>query len=138
MRAKHDGNRAGRLALALVIGAVACGENASLIGPDNQLEVTSATDQFQFQLTALNDVTDSRSYDWENTGDQATIDISQAIASGSAVLTIRDADGTVMYDADIGADNDTTTPQGVPGTWQVDVVLTNVTGTFNFRVQKTT
>ena len=138
MNTDTNWNQPRRLALALLIGAVACGANGNPIGPDNQLEVTSATDQFQFQLTALKDVTDTRTYNWENTGAQATIDVSQAIGGGAAVLTIRDADGTVMYDSDIAADNDTTTPQGTAGTWRIEIVLTNVTGSFNFRVQKTT
>ena len=115
-----------------------CDDSSTGIGPENQLEVTNALDQFQFQLTALDDVSDRRSYDWENTGTQATIDISQAITGGSAVLTILDAAGTVMYEADIAEDSDGTTPPGVAGTWQIEVVLTRTTGTFNFRVQKTT
>ena len=95
-------------------------------------------DQFQFQLTALDKVTDRRSYDWENTGTQATIDISQAITGGSATLTIRDAEGTVLYDAEIAQENETTTPAAVSGTWEIEVVLNKSTGTFNFRVQKAT
>ena len=103
-----------------------------------QLEVTSATDQFQFQLTALDQVTDSRSYDWQNTGAKATVDVSQEITGGSAILTIRDANGDVMYQADVADDSDGSTPEGAPGIWQIEVVLTNTTGTFNFRVQKAT
>ena len=124
--------------LAVLLLVVGCDDNGTLIGPDNQLEVTNAVDQFQFQLTALQGVTDSRSYDWQNTGTQAKIDISEAITVGSAILTIRDASGSVMYQADIGDDNDSTTPEGVPGSWRIDIVLTNTTGTFNFRVQKET
>ena len=110
----------------------------SLIGPENQLEVTSATDQFQFQLTALNGVTDSRSYNWENTGTSATVDISQAITSGSAILTIRDARGTTVLRSDIADDNDTTTSVGVAGDWRIDIALTDATGTFNVIIQKVT
>lgn len=115
-----------------------CGDSPAGIGPENQLEVTNALDQFQFQLTALNDVSDRRGYDWENTGTQATIDISEAITDGSAILTILDAAGTVMYEADIAEDGDATTAVGMPGTWRIEVVLSGTTGTFNFRVQKTT
>ncbi len=122
----------------LVLLVVGCDDGGNLIGPENQLEVTSAVDQFQFQLTALQGVTDSRTYEWQNTGTQATIDISQAITAGSAILTIRDANGSVMYQADIADDSDSSTSEGVPGSWQIEVVLTNTTGTFNFRVQKTT
>jgi len=115
-----------------------CEDSSTGIGPENQLEVTNAVDQFQFQLTALEDVSDSRRYDWENTGTQATIDISEAITGGSAILTLRDAGGTVMYETDIAEDMDGTTPVGVSGTWRIEVVLARTTGTFNFRVQKTT
>lgn len=124
--------------LAVLLAGSACDDPILGIGPENQLEVTNALDQFQFQLTDLQGVTDSRSYTWQNTGTQATIDVSQAITAGSAVLTIRDADGTVMYDVDIAQGSDATTPAGVPGAWQIDVVLTETRGTFNFRVQKTT
>jgi len=125
-------------ALAGSLLVTGCGDSSTGIGPENQLEVMNAVDQFQFQLTALDDVSDRRSYNWENTGTQATIDVSEAITGGSAILTILDADGTVMYEADLADDPDGTTPAGVSGTWRVKVVLSGTTGTFNFRIQKTT
>lgn len=121
----------------LVLGA-ACDRGMRGIGPENQLEVTNAADQFQFQLTALDGVTDTRSYAWQNTGSQATIDVSPAVAGGSAMLTIKDAEGKVMYQTDIAQDSDATTPQGTPGTWRIEVYLNQTSGTFNFRVQKKT
>lgn len=122
-------------ALFLVAG---CDGGSTGIGPENQLEVTNVTDQFQFQLTALDKVTDTRAYDWENTGTQATIDVSQAITNGSAGLIIRDAEGTITYQTEIEGGMDGTTSPGVAGTWRIEVDLSRVTGTFNFRVQKTT
>ena len=124
--------------LGILLLIPGCEDSSVGIGPENQLEVTNAVDQFQFQLTALDKVTDRRTYDWENTGTQATIDISQAITGGSVILRIRDAEGTVVYDAEIAQENETTTPAAVAGTWEVEVVLRNSTGTFNFRVQKAT
>ncbi len=115
-----------------------CGDSSNGIGPENQLEVTNAQDQFQFQLTALDDVSDRRGYDWENTGTQATLDISEAITGGSATLTILDAAGTVVYDAEITENGPATTAVGLSGTWRIEVVLSKTTGTFNFRVQKAT
>lgn len=128
--------------LALVIAAAllgtGCDGGAGVIGPANELEVTNAVDQFQFQVSDLSNVTDTRRYDWQNTGTRATVDVSQAITGGSAVLIIRDADGAVMYEADIADDSDGTTPVGIAGTWTIEVTLFDASGTFNLRVQKTT
>jgi hypothetical protein len=46
--------------------------------------------------------------------------------------------GTVVYEADIADDQDGFTAEGVAGTWRIEVRLSGTTGTFNFRVQKTT
>ena len=129
--------RTGTLAALALLAATAC-DSANLIGPDNQLEVTSATDNFQFQVSALQNVSQTVDYDWEITGTRAKVDISQAITSGSAMLTITDADGAVVYEDDIAADNDGDTPPGTAGTWRISVRLVGVVGTFNFRVQKVT
>ncbi len=124
--------------MALTVLTLAACDSANVIGPDNQLEVTNATDNFQFQVSALDAVSETRNYDWENTGTQAKVDISQAITGGSAQLTISDADGNVLYDEDIAQDSDGDTPAGIPGTWRITVTLRDTTGTFNFRVQKVT
>jgi hypothetical protein len=120
----------------LVALAFAACDSSNLIGPDNQLEVNSAVDNFQFQVSTLDNVSQDLSYTWENTGTQATVDISQAITGGTALLTIRDAAGTVVHQEDIGNDNDTDTSVGVAGNWSIDVELDSATGTINFRVQK--
>jgi hypothetical protein len=125
------------LSLALVVATGACGDS-NVIGPDNQLEVTNATDNFQMQVSALDGVSQTLTYTWQNTGTQATIDISQAITSGTALLTITDADGAVVYQEDIADDSDGQSTVGVMGGWGIQVVLEGVNGTFNFRVQRTT
>ena len=122
----------------LLAFAVASGCGTNGIGPENQLEEQNAPDNFEFQVSALDNVTDTRSYTWQNSGTAATIDISQSITAGSAMLTIRDADGTVMYEEDVAQDNDTSTPDGVAGAWTIEIDMEGVTGTFNFRVQTST
>jgi len=136
MRGKH-GFRLGGFAALATMTLAGC-NGANVIGPENQLEVTNATDNFQFQVSALETVSETRTYDWENTGAQAKVDISQAITGGSAQLTISDADGTVLYDEDIAQDSDGDTPAGTPGTWRITVTLHDTVGTFNFRVQRVT
>ena len=130
------------LAGALLSGAMlcmaGCGDDQNLIGPENQLEVQNQVDQFELQLSALADVTDRRTFEWQNTGTRATLDVSEEVLGGSAILTVRDADGTVLYEADIADDHDATTPAGTAGLWMIELELTHTTGTFNFRIQKTT
>lgn len=125
------------LSLALMVAVAACGDS-NLIGPDNQLEVTNAADNFQLQVSALSRVSQTLEYTWQNGGTQATIDISQAITSGTALLTVTDASGTVVYQEDIADDVDGQTLVGVSGGWGIRVVLGEVSGTFNFRAQRTT
>jgi hypothetical protein len=134
---RPESSRTFSLVVILFAGVLtACGDNT--LGPDNQLEVTNATDNFQFQVSNMDTISQTLRYTWLNTGTQATIDISQAIASGGATLTISDADGTVVHQEDIANDNDTDTAVGVGGDWTIEVRIQNATGTFNFRVQKKT
>lgn len=125
------------LSAVLITTVAACGDS-NVIGPENELEVTSAQDNFQLQVSALDEVSQTLDYSWQNTGTQATIDISQAITSGTALLTITDAAGTVVYQEDIADDSDGQTTVGVAGAWSIRVVLDGVNGTFNFRAQRTT
>lgn len=123
--------------LALVLVLAGCSDSNG-IGPENQLEVTNALNNFQFQVSALDEVTETLTYSWQNQGTQATIDVSQAVTGGTALLTITDANGTVVYQEDIADGVDGTSSVGVAGTWTIRVALDRVTGTFNFRVQRTT
>jgi hypothetical protein len=116
---------------------VACG-GGNVIGPDNQLEVTNAPDDFQFQVSNLTDVSQTLTYTWTNTGTQATVDISQAITAGSVILTIRDQDGAFMYTDDLREDNDGDTAAGRSGIWEIEIRIEAASGTFNFRVQRKT
>jgi len=125
-------------AAILVALAVAGCDSANVIGPGNQLEVNAVVDNFQFQVSNLDNVSQDVSYSWENTGTQATVDVSQAITGGTALLTITDAAGTVVHQEDIANNNDTDTAVGVAGNWTIDVELGGATGTINFRVQRKT
>ena len=128
-----------RLATTLVVAItfLSC-DSANIIGPDNQLEVGTAANNFQFQVSNLENVTQELNYAWQNTGPQATINVSQAITAGSVMLTITDAEGTVVHQAELRQDDDTDTAVGVEGEWLIELRLEGVTGTFNFTVQRTT
>jgi hypothetical protein len=120
-------------ALALCVSA--CGDDIGL-GADNQLVVTNHTDSFQFQIANMTGVTETLSYTWENTGDQATVNIVQWLSDGSTILTIRDADGTVVLEDDIAEDDDTDSAVGVAGDWSIGLTMQSAEGAFSVSVQK--
>ena len=126
-----------RLAVcALAFVTVSCGGNGNPIGPSNQPEVANLRDNFQFQASNLSATTQTLTYSWENTGTSANVNQSGTVSSGTATLTIRTPSGEQVYNRDLSVTGTVTTSTGAPGTWQIEVRLTNVTGTLNFRVQK--
>ncbi len=69
---------------ASLAGAIllACG-GATLIGPENELQVSNDTDRFEWQASMLENVTQTLSYKWQNTATSANIDQSSSITSGN-------------------------------------------------------
>lgn len=113
---------------------LSCG--AQTLNPKFQPEISNLTDNFQFQATGMTGVTQTLSYNWTITGTQGSVNQACSITGGGATILIRDAQDTVVYTRNL-ADNGTfTTNAGVAGTWKIQVALSNVQGTVNFRVQK--
>jgi len=124
-------------ATLLVTGfLVACGDNP--LGPEGQYQVSSAADNFTLSMWYLEDAVDTRTYKWENTGPQATVYESQILSSGSVILTIRDAEGTVVHQSDVVSDFDGDTEVGVAGSWTIEVELQNANGMFDISIIKKT
>lgn len=121
-------------AIALAASLSAC-DSAGTIGPDNQLQVTNATDNFQFQVSNLDNVTETLTYTWANTGTQANVNQSCAITGGTAMVTVTQG-STQLYSGDLKNNGTFVSTAGTAGNWTVTVTLTKVTGTLNFRVQK--
>lgn len=120
----------------LAVAGVAC-SSSNVLGPENQLEVTNTTDNFQLQASALDNVSQTLSFEWTNTGTQANVDQSGAITGGSAILTIRDGAGAQVYTRSLAQTGSFQTPAGGSvGTWTITVSLSSASGTLNFRVQK--
>ena len=103
-----------------------------------QPEIVNNPDNFQFQITGVNGVTTTVSYDWQNSGTKAKANQACSITSGSATLTISDANGTVVYTGDLKNNGDYFTDTGTTGKWLIRVKLVDMRGTINFRVQKVT
>lgn len=101
-----------------------------------QPEVTNATDNFQLQATGVKNRTATLPYDWNNTGSQASVNHSTSTANGTARLIIKDAGDVTVYDKILVPSLNDTTLTGSSGTWKIRLVLSQYSGTLNFRVQK--
>jgi hypothetical protein len=123
-----------RLALAGVVVLAACGDGATAPGRDP--EIINSTDNFQYQITAIQDFSGTQVYSWQNTGATATVNQAATVAAGSATLVLRDANGVEVYNRSL-ADNGTfSSSAGAAGSWTVRVVYSGADATVNFRVDK--
>lgn len=122
-------------ALAVAFALSGCSSD-SVIGPNNQLQVTNTADDFQFQVSNLNNVTQTLTYNWSNTGDSANVNQASSLTGGSATLTIRGPTGTVLYQSGLQNNGTFHSLKGATGTWQIQVELSKSDGALNFRVQK--
>lgn len=126
----------GLIVAPALLALAACG--GQTISPRFQPEVSNVTDNFQFQVTGMTNVSQNLSYTWQNTGTIANVNQACSITKGTAQVLIRDAQGTPVYTRNL-ADNGTfVTNAGATGAWAIEVSLSGVNGTANFRVQKHT
>ena len=121
--------------VAALMVMTACSDSTAPLDPFEP-EVTNATDSFQLQATGVDRVGTTLQYSWENTGTQASIDHSTTTAGGTARLTIRDAGGSIVYEQDLAPSLNEDTSSGETGTWTITVILSEYSGTLNFRAQK--
>lgn len=120
--------------LFLVIAGVAgCGEDSSA-GKD--LQVSNQQDSFQFQVTDVKHYSHTYTYTWANSGASASVNQACSITGGAATLILRDANGASVYAQSLKSNGTFNSTAGAPGNWTVEVLLSNASGTLNFRAQK--
>jgi hypothetical protein len=125
------------VALAALALVVACGDGPT--APGIQPQITNLTDAFSYQVSAIQSFTGTYTYTWQNTGTVAKIThASDAGATGTATLTVKDAAGTQVYSGElVSSGQPLTAPAGVAGAWTVKVVYSNYSNTqVNFGVLK--
>ena len=121
------------LAVASLAFVVGCGDDP--LAPFEP-EVSNATDSFQLQATGVTGVSRTLEYTWTNTGTLANVNHSTTATRGTARLVIRAPNGTQLYSRDLAPSLNEQTTTGTAGAWTIRVMLTNFSGTLNFRVQK--
>jgi hypothetical protein len=127
------------LALAALALVAACGDGPTAPPPGIQPQITNNTDAFAYQITNLSSVTGTYDYTWQNTGTLAKVThSSNAGASGTATLTLRDAVGAQVYTGPLATSGEPlTSPAGAAGAWTITVTFTNYSNAqVNFGVLK--
>lgn len=126
------------MVLAALLVAGGCGSDPVAPLDPFEPQINSSTDNFQLQATDVQDVAATLEYSWANTGTQAVVDHSTTTSIGSASIVITDANGTEVYRHGLEPSLNAETTSGIAGTWTIRLVLTEYSGTLNFRVQKKT
>lgn len=112
----------------------ACSDSTTAPGRDP--EIINTTDNFQYQISDIQNFSGTQSYSWSNTGTMATVNQSASVASGSVSLVLLDANGVQVYSRSL-ADNGTySSSAGAAGTWSVRVTYNSADATVNFRLDK--
>ena len=120
--------------LCLTLGIAGCSDPLAPFQP----EITNAANSFQLQATNVRAVTTTRTWTWQNAGTAAVINHATTTSAGSARLLLRDAAGTVVYDAALVPSLNATSSSGVAGNWVVQLTTSAYSGTLNVRVQRAT
>jgi hypothetical protein len=121
-------------ALMLVGG---CGDDPTAPGIEPQ--ITNLSDAFSYQVSSIQSFTGTYSYTWQNTGTVAKIThASDAGATGSATLTVRDAEGAQVYSGQLATSGEPLSdPVGASGAWTITLVYSDYSNTqVNFAVLK--
>jgi len=125
-------------ALTALVWVAACGDGPT--APGIQPQITNNTDAFSYQVSSIQNFSGTYSYTWQNTGTLAKIThASDAGATGTATLTVKDAAGTqVYYSGQLASSGQPlSAPAGVAGAWTITVVYSNYSNTqVNFGVLK--
>ena len=128
------------LAGAITVAGCAGGSSSSsnVLAPKFQPQVVNSIDDFQFQVTGVTGATQTLNYSWRNTGTQANVNQACSISGGSATLVLRDSTGAQIYSRSLVDNGTFVSLAGAPSACSMLVVLSNVSGTINFRAQKKT
>jgi hypothetical protein len=118
---------------------VACGdEPAQPATPGIQPEIINSVDNFQFQLTAVENYTGTLNYNWSNTGPAADVNQACAVSGGTVTLTLFDEGWNTVYTRDLSQNGSYASSTGISGNWRIRITMTGATGDLNFRADKRT
>lgn len=124
--------------LILLSALIGCGGSTPPAAPLSQFqpEIVNSPDNFQFQATAISNVSAVVQYTWSNSGSQATVNHSSAVDSGTTLVQVFDSAGTEVHNSALLPSGSLASSVGVAGNWRIRVTLSHAYGTLNFRAEK--
>jgi hypothetical protein len=126
------------LIVAMVVLTAGCQDSiVKYLGPDNNEQETVLTDSLRYLAGDLDNVTDSREWNWTITGPQAVVHHHNFVHHGKGQITIIDAAGDTVYNRiPLEWEIDNATDSGTAGTWLVKLELFGARGRVDFSVVK--
>ena len=106
--------------------------------PGVEPEIVNTPDAFAYQVSSIQNFSGTATYQWENSGTTANINLSAAQLAGGALLVVMDANGTEVFSRSISENGTFATSAGAAGQWSIRVVYEGFSGTVNFRAERTT
>ena len=128
-----------RRAAALIVLALVTGCGDGPTAPGIQPQISNLSDAFSYQVSSIQSFSGTYNYTWQNTGTVAKIThASDAGATGTATLTVKDGAGTQVYTGQLASSGQPlSAPAGVAGAWTITLVYANYSNTqVNFGVLK--
>jgi hypothetical protein len=123
------------VALVGILLIAGCGDS-NATAPRYHPQVVNLTNDFAFQVTTLDNVSDNVQYIWRTDGSVVNVNQSPSNLSGTVSLVIFDAAGTQVYSRSLAENGTFTTGVGKPGDWTVSIRFSQASGAVNFRIQK--
>jgi hypothetical protein len=125
-------------AVALMAAAfltAACNDPIQMVTAQNTPTLVDDVDNFRYQAWGLDNVHDTLQWTWTNSGVTAVVTHNSFIPHGEALLTVRNPDGDVVYQAPLetpeGQATQFVTRPGRPGAW---TIVLNLYGLDNARI----
>jgi hypothetical protein len=117
------------VAVATLIMVAGCGDGPT--APGIQPQITNLADVFSYQVSSIQHFSGTSTYTWQNSGTVAKIThASDAGATGSATLVVKDAAGTQVYSGELATSGEPlSAPAGVAGAWTITIVYSNYSNT---------
>jgi len=98
--------------------------------------VANQPDNFHLVVKDVDKADTTVYYWWRMNGTTANIDQTSDIKGGSVSIIVDDNDRVVVYTTDLRETGSFITNPGQPGSWRVQVRLSNFSGLFDFRLQR--